>query len=131
MRKLGVLLASFLLSCVSALFLAQPAEAIVGPTQKICNSSNSVAWIKVWRIGGGSGFPSYIAPDGTCGTFAQTDNELRVDVDPEWGPSDVDSYRIGQEGEGYGPCHSGENDSSDPPNISPRYVKYNTDVSGC
>jgi hypothetical protein len=39
-----------------------------------------------------------------------------------------DRYWIGQEGEGYGPCHNGSNLDSNPPSIWPngQYVKYKT-----
>lgn len=40
-----------------------------------------------------------------------------------------DRYWIGQEGEGYGPCHNGPINDSNPPSIWPngQYVKYKTD----
>jgi hypothetical protein len=130
MRRLGGILASLLLACLVTVGPTAPAQAATGPQQEICNSVNSVTSIKVWSTTGGSGFPSYLGL-GACHTYPNDSNRLRVDVDPDFGPDDVDSYYIGQEGEGYGPCHDGENSASDPPNIDPQYVKYNTNRSGC
>jgi hypothetical protein len=106
------------------------AQASIGGEQEICNSSNSVAGIKVWSTIGGSQFPWYLGM-GQCHTFPQASNEIRVDVDIDNGPYDVDSYYIGVEGQGYGPCHNGENQDSDPPNVAPLYVKYNSNRSSC
>lgn len=129
MRKLLGVFASLLLSCLSLIAFTVPAQAAEEPSLEIKNSINSVTMIRVYNT---SGSISWVLYPGQGHTFAGQ-SSLRVDVDPDaFGEPDVDSYYIGQEGEGYGPCHDGENSASDPPNIGPnRYVKYNSNKSGC
>ena len=60
------------------------------------------------------------------------DDNIRVDVDPDFGGQpDIDSYKIGEIGVGYGGCHyNSENSSSDPPDSynwnGIRYRNYRT-----
>lgn len=55
-------------------------------------------------------------------------SNLPISATPTWGCHRSDRYWIGQEGEGYGPCHNGPRYDSGPPSIWPngQYVKYKT-----
>lgn len=57
---------------------------------------------------------------GQCKDIYDYDGFARVNI--PWN----DRYWIGQEGEGYGPCHNGPNYDSNPPSIGAngQYVKY-------
>ena len=59
--------------------------------------------------------------------------DIRVDVDPAGFGADIDSYKIGEIGVGWGPCHDGETNSSNPPDSyganGVRYRNYSN--SGC
>lgn len=57
---------------------------------------------------------------GQCKDIYDYDGSARVNI--PWN----DRYWIGQEGEGYGPCHNGPNYDSNPPSIGAngQYVKY-------
>jgi hypothetical protein len=129
MRRLGGILASLLLACLVNIGLMSAAQGATPPSLEVCNSINSVGDIAVYVVP--SGGNHYVAK-GTCITLSPQD-DIRVDVDPEWPPGhpDVDSYYIGVEGQGYGPIHCTENDASNPPNVDPLYVKYNTNSYGC
>lgn len=128
-NRLAGAAASLVLACIGAA-TAFPAHASVEPSLEVCNSVNSIGSIKVWSTSGGAPNFPWALGRGDCHTFPGQ-SSVRVDVDPEWGFPDVDSYYIGVEGEGYGPCHDSENNASDPPNVSPKYVKYNTNAGHC
>ena len=134
-KKAAFLLLAFLITLGTTVGVAsQQAQAGQDSPLRVCNSVNSVGFILVYYAGHYNDVPRYFLPPGgsqSCVTM-NGGTAVRVDVDPEpQDYGDVDSYYIGQEGEGYGPCHQGENNASDPPNIYPQYVKYNTNAGSC
>ena len=103
---------------VAGVFVAAPAQAAENYANAVCNSDYSDAGIRVFSDYPGATY-SYNLAAGQCVSrpWNGADN-LRVDVEY---PShsvfgDIDSYKIGEIGVGWGPCHTGsENSASNPP----------------
>ena len=93
----------------------------------IYNSINSVGPIEVYSAIHPGGVT--ITP-GNHNTFYNGDSSVVVDPDPELGP-DVGSTWWGLQGEGLTHCVQGEPEINPPDNTSGKYIKYNTDKSGC
>lgn len=100
------------------------------PYVYICNSSNSAGPAIRLVSANGLAVGQYVSP-GTCKTYINTNNNARVDPDPEEvNHTDVDSTWWGYQGQGLDYCDPGEG-LIDPPNYYVGYIKYNTDKSGC
>lgn len=73
----------------------------------VCNSTASVASIEIPNNAG-------VFVDGACGNFYNGADNLFVDVEYDSSYQDVNSYKQGEIGVGYGGCHTNsENATSD------------------
>jgi hypothetical protein len=131
MKKLLTYLTAAFVLTLGVVVSAVP-HVSAATTLKICNSSISANYIKAYNDSRHE--EHYIAPD-HCDTVYNGDGNARVDVDPYDRPvgdyiKDIDSYKLGVIGEGYGPCHEdSENNASDPPNTAPDGVRYRNYVN--
>lgn len=118
-----------------AVVATAPAEAAFYPWMK--NSSASDEWIRYYSYGNPSNGRYLYPGDNESSTAPNPDiaiNDIRVDVDTTGSTSrgvDVDSYKIGDEGNGYGPCHVGETDASNPPDTYTAIIYRNYTNSSC
>lgn len=126
-RRFGVSAAAVVLGLGGLFLTATPAAA--QNYVNLCNSEYSVETIRVY-----SDLPSYnvyLTP-GACTSFFNGYDNLRVDVEYcTGGCRDVNSYKIGEIGVGWGPCHEdSENSASNPPDSynenGIRYRNYDT-----
>ena len=91
---------------------------------QICNSSASDDRLEVSSTTWTDVTPLIRIGKDQCKSFNFPASSVRVGVDA-YGSPDIDSYKLGIIGQGYGPCHHGENDFSDPPNTGQvRYRNY-------
>lgn len=89
----------------------------------VYNSSASDATIKVYDKYHPTTRYDFVGPGERSKQMYNGFNDIRVDVDPY--NKDIDSYKLGVVGNGYGPCHSSDNSASDPPNsLEVRYRNY-------
>jgi hypothetical protein len=117
-----------LIVLVAALFVA---VGIAGVMQtyaltniKICNSSASAAKIEAYKTDWS--WHKTLSPN-YCSSWVNNtgSNPVRVDVEYDFGGVDVDSYKLGRIGSGYGPCHTNsENSASNPPDDASQGVRY-------
>lgn len=123
-RRLASLLTLPLLTAGITTATTQPAFAWDGMLE-ICNSSLSPSGhsITIYNLDNYDATKKYVSP-GDCKWVADRTGggSDRARVSIPW----FDKYYIGQEGEGYGPCHNGPNSDSNPPSIGDngQYVKY-------
>lgn len=111
--------ATVLGASLSVVGLTVPAQAADHYTWA-CNSSASDETIYWYNNNTSLGLGSYAQPNecDPTGNWYTYINDIRVDVDVTGGPDrgvDIDSYKIGWVNHGYGSCHEGETDSSNPP----------------
>jgi len=133
LKRLGVLLASLAIAAGFTLISTEPAAAAT--YVRVYNSPGSDEWIKVYS----APFPNvyfYLAPgeDASTSSYGIPIGDVRADVDTTGFFSngvDVDKYRIGHRGHGYGPWHCGETNDSDPPNSYTDGVVYDTQKEPC
>lgn len=130
-KKAGVGAAGLALAGGFSVLATQPASAATYTL--ICNSDYSDEWIRWYGSGDPHGLGGYAPPSDCDNTGSQyiSITYLRVDVDTTGSNSngvDIDSYKIGEIDVGWGPCHTGETDSSNPPdeyaNHGIRYRNY-------
>jgi hypothetical protein len=125
-KRLLAVLGSLVLAVGLGALAVQPAAAAQSHLE-IRNSINSRGPIEVFSSLHPNGVIIIV---GNGNTFANVDGSVRVDPDPELG-GDVDSTHWGLEGQGLGNCISGEGLINPPNETGGRYIKYNTDASGC
>jgi hypothetical protein len=130
------IVAAFILTAAAAIapLSATPAQA-ADPYIWICNASTSDDNITAWHLD-----LSYRVTinQGDCKSVNDRSGNARVDVDPAGGENDIDSYRIYTDCYPFncsnivGPCHDGENGSSNPDSSGVRTSHYVTSkYSGC
>lgn len=120
---------------VGSVLIAQPAQAVVGASFRICRSSGAFAPIAVWDTG--SSYEAYLYGDGACTSWLDAAG-IRVDTDPTGRSHSYKLKVTDADGNGgsYGPCHTNsDNHASDPPNPgsgNPTRVYYrNYDHGDC
>lgn len=118
-KRIITLFASLALILGIAAVTTQPAEALTNDWTDVYNSDYSVACIlvKVYDDPSVGYFQRQVCPGGHTGTIWNGDDNIRIDVEYESSClfCDVDSYKKGEIGVGWGPCYNGENESANPP----------------
>lgn len=133
-KRLLAALSSLALAFGLGLVATQPAEALTNDWTKVCNSDYSVAEILVKVYDDPSwGYFQVELNSGQCtGTIYNAHDNIRVDTEYQAGIlMQVHSYKIGEIGVGWGPCHDdSDNSASNPPdsyNVNGiRYRNYHT-----
>ena len=113
---------------VLALTLTVPTPASAAPYITICNSGNSVSWIKAYN---NSVLKEYFIGYDTCVSVDNYGGNARVNVDPEYRGHDVYRWRkknLPLGSGGYGPYYYNEDSSSNPYNSGT--TSYDTDAEG-
>jgi hypothetical protein len=131
-KKAALSLASLGLVLGGSILGTPPAQAFVW--DNACNSSGSDETVVFKNYNAGystEAYPGWCYPN----TFGDGTNMI-VDVDATGSASrgvDVDSYKIGWIDHGYGTCHVGETDASNPPDNyeNPGVRYFNSTGTNC
>jgi hypothetical protein len=114
---------------------AQPAHA-ADPYIWVCNDPRSDDNITAYNTSV-AGYGTRSINQGDCKSINDRGGNARVDVDPAGGENDIDSYIIWTDyypyggAPVYGPCHEGENGSSNPSSTGGKVSHYWTSKYSC